>query len=105
MNLKHYLRQCRHAVLCCLTLFLFCPTSFAASDADGEPEKPEIVIALPQLSGAPVPVFLAHEVGLFKKFGLNAKIQVLNSAVSVQAVVSGDAGVFAGGATLSSYDD
>ena len=101
MNLKHYLRQWPHAVLCCLTLCLFCPTSFAASDADSKPEKPEIVIALPQLSGAPVPVFLAHEVGLFKKFGLNAKIQVLNSAVSVQAVVSGDADVFAGGATLS----
>lgn len=75
--------------------------SFAAAEIEGKPEKSEITIALPQLSGAPIPVFLAHDLGLFKKQGINTKIQVLNSAVSVQAVVSGDADVFAGGATLS----
>lgn len=84
-----------------LALVFISSLSFAASDVDGKPEKSELTIALPQLSGAPIPVFLAHEVGLFKKHGINAKIQILNSAVSVQAVVSGDADVFAGGATLS----
>jgi hypothetical protein len=74
---------------------------FAAGEIDGKPEKSEVTIALPQPSGAPIPVFLAHESGLFKKHGINAKIQILNSAVSVQAVVSGDADIFAGGATLS----
>ena len=74
---------------------------FAASELDVKPEKTEIVIALPQPSGAPIPIFLAHEAGLFKKYGLNAKIQILNSAVSVQAIVSGDADIFAGGATMS----
>src|SRR5215467_13131458 len=72
----------------------------AASELDVKPEKTEIVIALPQPSGAPIPIFLAHEAGLFKKHGINAKIQILNSAVSVQAIVSGDADIFAGGATL-----
>jgi NitT/TauT family transport system substrate-binding protein len=75
--------------------------SFAAGEIDGKPEKSDITIALPQPSGAPIPVFLAHEAGLFKKHGINAKIQILNSAVSVQAIVSGDADIFAGGATLS----
>src|SRR5215467_776002 len=74
---------------------------FAASDSEGKPEKTEITIALPQPSGAPIPIFLAHDAGIFKKYGLNAKIQILNSAVSVQAIISGDAGIFAGGATLS----
>jgi len=76
------------------------PLSFAAVDIDGKPERSEITIALPQPSGAPTPVFLAQELGLFKKHGINAKIQILNSAVSVQAIVSGDADIFAGGATL-----
>ena len=84
-----------------LSLVFISSISFAAAEIEGKPEKSEITIALPQLSGAPIPVFLAHELGLFKKQGINAKIQVLNSAVSVQAVVSGDADVFAGGATLS----
>jgi NitT/TauT family transport system substrate-binding protein len=84
-----------------LALVLISSASFAASEIDGKPEKSEITIALPQASGAPTPVFLAHELGLFKKYGINAKIQILNSAVSVQAIVSGDADVFAGGATLS----
>jgi NitT/TauT family transport system substrate-binding protein len=79
--------------------FNFSP-SFAASSLDGKPEKSEITIALPQPSGAPTPVFLAHELGLFKKYGINSRIQILNSAVSVQAIVSGDADIFAGGATL-----
>jgi NitT/TauT family transport system substrate-binding protein len=74
--------------------------SFAASSLDERPEKSEITIALPQPSGAPTPIFLAHELGLFKKYGINSKIQILNSAVSVQAIVSGDADIFAGGATL-----
>jgi hypothetical protein len=74
---------------------------FAATELDGKPEKSDITIALPQPSGAPIPVFLAHEAGLFKKHGINAKIPILNSAVSVQAMISGDADIFAGGATLS----
>ncbi len=37
--------------------------SFAAGEIDGKPEKSDITIALPQPSGAPIPVFLAHEAG------------------------------------------
>ena len=101
MRVRGYPGHCESWLLACFSLLLISSAGFAASDIDGKPEKSEIVIALPQLSGAPVPVFLAHDAGLFKKHGINAKIQVLNSAVSVQAVVSGDADVFAGGATLA----
>jgi NitT/TauT family transport system substrate-binding protein len=94
-------RQARRWVGSGLAFVLLPSLGFAASEVDGTPEKSEITIALPQPSGAPTPVFLAHELGLFKKYGINAKIQILNSAVSVQAIVSGDADIFAGGATLS----
>jgi NitT/TauT family transport system substrate-binding protein len=95
--------QARRSVWCVaagITFVLNVSPSFAASSLDGKPEKSEITIALPQPSGAPTPVFLAHELGLFKKYGINSRIQILNSAVSVQAIVSGDADIFAGGATL-----
>lgn len=94
-------RQARRWVGSGLAFVLLPSLGFAASEVDGTPEKSEITIAIPQPSGAPTPVFLAHELGLFKKYGINAKIQILNSAVSVQAIVSGDADIFAGGATLS----
>ena len=83
-----------------LFVFISSPRS-AASEIGGKPEKSEITVVLPQPSGAPTPVFVAHELGVFKKYGISVKIQILNPAVSVQAVVSGDADIFAGGATLA----
>ena len=62
----------------------------AASDA-GKLEKTEIVLAYPQASGVFTPIFVAGEAGLFKKYGLNVKLQQLNPQSSVQAVVSGSA--------------
>ncbi len=62
----------------------------AASDA-GKLEKTEIVLAYPQPSGVFTPIFVAGEAGLFKKYGLNVKLQQLNPQSSVQAVVSGSA--------------
>ena len=64
--------------------------SLAASDA-GKLEKREIVLAYPQASGVFTPIFVAGEAGLFKKYGLNVKLQQLNPQSSVQAVISGSA--------------
>ena len=65
-------------------------TGHAASDA-GKLEKTEIVLAYPQASGVFTPIFVAGEAGLFKKYGLNVKLQQLNPQSSVQAVISGSA--------------
>lgn len=63
---------------------------YAASDSE-KLEKTEIVLAYPQASGVFTPIFVASEAGLFKKYGLNVKLQQLNPQSSVQAVVSGSA--------------
>ncbi len=65
--------------------------SLAATDAGGRIEKSDIVLAYPQPSGVFTPVFVAAEAGLFKKHGLNVKLQQLNPQSSVQAVISGSA--------------
>ena len=63
----------------------------AASDAVGVPEKADLVVAYPQASGVFTPLFVASDGGLFKKYGLNVKLQQLNPQLSVQSVVSGSA--------------
>jgi NitT/TauT family transport system substrate-binding protein len=74
-----------------LSLFAAASVSHGAGDPAGSLEKAEIVVAYPQASGVFTPLFVASEAGLFKKYGLNVKLQQLNPQLSVQAVVSGSA--------------
>jgi NitT/TauT family transport system substrate-binding protein len=60
----------------------------AASEVGGRPEKTEIIIAYAQPSGGFTPIWVAYDAGFFKKYGLDAKLQLLSPQVSAQAVVS-----------------
>jgi len=71
--------------------------SFAASDAGARPEKTEIAVAYPQPSGVFTPLYVSYEAGLFKKHGLEVKIQVLNPQSTLQAVISGSTDLAASG--------
>lgn len=62
--------------------------ALAASEVGGKPEKTEIVVSYPSPSGAFTPIWVAYDAGFFKKYGLDAKLQLLNPQVSAQAVVS-----------------
>jgi NitT/TauT family transport system substrate-binding protein len=73
--------------------------SFAA-DVGGKPEKTEVVVTYAQPSGAFAPIWVAYEAGLFKKFGLNANVQLLTPQVSAQAVVSDEADFYTDGPDL-----
>jgi len=82
----------RHLSFLFLSIYLLIAhVVYAASDPDGAVEKSEIVVAYPQASGVFTPLFVANEAGLFKKYGLNVKLQQLNPQLSVQSVVSGSA--------------
>ena len=74
--------------------------SFAATDIGGKPEKSDVTITYAQPSGAFTPIWVAYEAGLFKKYGLNAKLQLLNPQVSAQAVVSEEADFYTDGPDL-----
>ncbi len=74
-------------------------SSFAA-DAGGKPEKSDVVVTYAQPSGAFTPIWLAHEAGLFKKYGLNATLQLLTPQVSAQAVISEEADFYTDGPDL-----
>jgi len=83
-------------------LVLMSSLGFAASDVGGRPEKTEIVVVYTQPSGGFTPVWVAYEAGLFKKYGLNVKFQLLNPQVAAQAVVAGEVDFSTAGSELIS---
>lgn len=81
------------------TFIFHCIPGFAA-EVGGKPEKSEIIVTYVQPSGVFTPVYVAYEAGSFKKYGLNAKLQLVNPQVSAQAVISGEADFYTEGSDL-----
>ncbi|MGH7835780.1 MAG: ABC transporter substrate-binding protein [Candidatus Binatia bacterium] len=76
------------------------PQSVPAAEVGGKPEKADVTVTYAQPSGAFTPIWVAYEAGLFKKHGLNAKLQLLNPQVSAQAVVAEEADFYTDGPDL-----
>src|SRR5215207_10965893 len=89
----------RWAVLLVVVLSVIGGRSFGA-EVGGKPEKTDVVVTYAQPSGAFTPIWVAYEVGLFKKHGLNASLQLLTPQVSAQAVISEEADFYTDGPDL-----
>ena len=87
-------------LLSAVLALLLAPRVAMAADAGGKPEKTDVIVTYAQPSGAFTPIWVAQEAGLFKKFGLNATLQLLTPQVSAQAVVSGEADFYTDGPDL-----
>ena len=74
--------------------------SALAAEVGGKPEKADVVVTYAQPSGAFTPIWVAYEAGLFKKYGLNANLQLLTPQVSAQAVLSEEADFYTDGPDL-----
>ena len=72
----------------------------SAAEPGGKPEKSDVVVTYAQPSGAFTPIWVAYEAGLFRKYGLNANLQLLTPQVSAQAVVSDEADFYTDGPDL-----
>src|SRR5712691_12743767 len=83
-----------------MVLFLLALGQAFAADVGGKPEKTDVVVTYAQPSGAFTPIWVAYEAGLFKKYGLNATLQLLTPQVSAQAVVSEEADFYTDGPDL-----
>src|SRR5437870_13476450 len=76
-------------------------TTYAlAAEVGGKPDKSDVTVTYAQPSGAFTPIWVAYEAGLFKKYGLNAKLRLLNPQVSAQAVISEEADFYTDGPDL-----
>jgi NitT/TauT family transport system substrate-binding protein len=71
-----------------------------AAEVGGRPEKVDVIVTYAQPSGAFTPIWVAYEAGLFKKYGLNATLQLLTPQVSAQAVVAEEADFYTDGPDL-----
>jgi NitT/TauT family transport system substrate-binding protein len=71
-----------------------------AADVGGKPERTDVVVTYAQPSGAFTPIWVANDAGLFKKYGLSSKLQLLTPQVSAQAVISGEADFYTDGPDL-----
>jgi NitT/TauT family transport system substrate-binding protein len=83
-----------------LAFVLISTLSFAASEVGGKPEKGDIIVTYAQPSGAFTPIWVAYEAGLFKKYGLNAKLQLLTPQLSAHAVIAEEADFYTDGPDL-----
>jgi NitT/TauT family transport system substrate-binding protein len=81
-------------------LALALPQITFAAEGGGKPEKADVVVTYAQPSGAFTPIWVAYEAGLFKKYGLNATLQLLTPQVSAQAVISEEADFYTDGPDL-----
>ena len=86
--------------LMAIALLLVLPQIGFAGEASGKPEKTDVVVTYAQPSGAFTPIWVAYEAGLFKKYGLNATLQLLTPQVSAQAVISEEADFYTDGPDL-----
>ena len=71
-----------------------------AAEPGGKPEKSDVVVTYAQPSGAFTPIWVAYEAGLFRKYGLNANLQLLTPQVSAQAVIAEEADFYTDGPDL-----
>jgi NitT/TauT family transport system substrate-binding protein len=83
-----------------IALSLAQPHITLAAEPGGKPEKTDVVVTYAQPSGAFTPIWVAYEAGLFKKYGLNATLQLLTPQVSAQAVISEEADFYTDGPDL-----
>jgi len=88
------------AVVLVMILAAWTFTPAFAADVGGKPEKADVVVTYAQPSGAFTPIWVAYEAGLFKKYGLNANLQLLTPQVSAQAVISEEADFYTDGPDL-----
>src|SRR5215510_4578682 len=79
--------------------FLFFPERGAA-EIGGRPEKSDFVISYTQASGVFAPLWVAHENGLFKKYGLGTALKLLNTQVATQSLIAGELDVISTGPTV-----
>src|SRR5262249_58897990 len=62
----------------------------AGAQLGGKPEKNNFTISYTQASGAFTPLWVAQEAGIFKKYGLDVTLKLLNSQVAAQALIAGE---------------
>src|SRR5215467_5652200 len=99
MRVKHSVFSKRRRgwlfILAGLAVVLRSSMDSGATEIGGKPEKAEITIAYVSPSAAFTPLFVAAEAGLFAKYGLKVKPQIIGVGTGQKALLSEEIDILA----------
>jgi NitT/TauT family transport system substrate-binding protein len=90
----------RFYLLLGLILMLKSPLSITAAEITGKPEKTEVTVAYVSPSAAFTPLYVAADAGLFAKYGLKVKPQIMGTGTGQKALVSEEIDILVDGPLL-----
>ena len=87
-------------VLLGLIIVLTYPLSIMGAEISGKPEKAEVTVAYVSPSAAFTPLYVAAEAGLFAKYGLKVKPQIIGTGTGQKALLSEEIDILVDGPLL-----
>src|SRR2546426_4428590 len=90
----------RFYLLLGLILMLKSPLSIMAAEITGKPEKTEVTVAYVSPSAAFTPLYVAADSGLFAKYGLKVKPQIMGNGTGEKALLSEEIDILVDGPLL-----
>jgi ABC-type nitrate/sulfonate/bicarbonate transport systems, periplasmic components len=76
------------------------PLSVTGAEIAGKPEKPEVTVAYVSPSAAFTPLYVAADTGLFAKYGLKLKPQIIGVGTGQKALISEEIDILVDGPLL-----
>src|SRR6516164_4692380 len=78
----------RFRLLFSSVLMLAYPLRVTGAEIGGKPEKPEVTVAYVSPSAAFTPLYVAADAGLFAKYGLKVRPQIIGTGTGQKALLS-----------------
>jgi len=90
----------RFRLLFSSVLMLAYPLRVTGAEIGGKPEKPEVTVAYVSPSAAFTPLYVAADAGLFAKYGLKVRPQIIGTGTGQKALLSEEIDILADGPLL-----
>jgi len=90
----------RFHLLLSVVLMLKYPLSVTGAENSGKPEKAEVTVAYVSPSAAFTPLYVAADAGLFAKYGLKVKPQIIGTGTGQKALLSEEIDILVDGPLL-----
>jgi NitT/TauT family transport system substrate-binding protein len=87
-------------LLLTLVIMVTYPLSVTGAEIAGKPEKPEVTVAYVSPSAAFTPLYVAADTGLFAKYGLKLKPQIIGVGTGQKALISEEIDILVDGPLL-----
>ena len=100
LGMKISTRAYGKLLLLLTSILVLHPFVVPAAEIGGKPEKSEVTVAYVSPSAAFTPLFVATDAGLFAKYGLSVKSQLLGPSIGQKALISEEIDILVDGPQL-----